>query len=163
MGRKSAQLQIRVSPEQKRLLRRLAREAGTDMSAWILDRVLPAEGARFQKLTAALAAEEEKSLALAELSEFLRGLAGGAFARATAQPPGVSLDDATLSHLSAAIDRGAARRGIAPPTWVAEAPAAAQPQFGSALHSVRLHLLTTSPVAFRQRNIFVDASIDERV
>ncbi|HTY49830.1 MAG TPA: hypothetical protein VMB48_09070 [Steroidobacteraceae bacterium] len=38
-----------------------------------------------------------------------------------------------------------------------------EPAFGSELRSLRLHLLTQSPPAFRCRNIFIDASVGERV
>ncbi|MGI9141446.1 MAG: hypothetical protein ACR2GJ_10090 [Gemmatimonadaceae bacterium] len=160
---KSAQLQIRVTPEQKRTLKRLARESATEMSAWILDRVLPPEGVRFQELAAVLAESETKSFALAELEDFLRALPGGAFVRATSEAPRARIDPATLNHLAGAIDRAAVKRGVAPPTWVGRVPAFTTPTFGSRLKSARLHLLTNSPVAMRRRNVFVDASIDERV
>lgn len=163
MAGKTEQLQIRVSPEQKRALRRLARQAGADMSAWILERVLPAEGARFQKLAAKLADREDEGFALAELADYLRDLPAGAFARATAEAPRTALDARTLNHLAAMIDRAAVNRGLIPPKWTNEASVPAEPAFGSTLSSVRLHLLTMAPVAFRRRNIFVDASIDERV
>lgn len=163
MAQKTAQLQIRVSPEQKRTLRRMAREAGTDMSSWILNRVLPAETAAFHRLVASFAQADGRSIALAELSEYLRGLSAGAFARAVADAPRVSLTAARLSYLAAAIDRAAANRELESPEWARKAPVPLEPQVGSRLASVRLHLLTMGPVAFRRRNIFVDASIDERV
>jgi hypothetical protein len=37
------------------------------------------------------------------------------------------------------------------------------PAFGSSLASLRLHLLTRAPVALRRRNLFADASVDDRV
>lgn len=163
MPTKTEQLQIRVTAEQKRALKRLAREAGSDMSSWILDRVLPPEGARFQALVAGVARTEDRRYALAELKDFLRPLAPGAFARAVAEAPRATLDPATLSHVAGAIERAAARRGVARPAWTRDVPAPATPVFGSDLKSVRLHLLTRSPVALRRRNVFVDASLDERV
>ncbi len=163
MARKTEQLQIRVSPEQKRALRRLARRAGTDMSSWILDRVLPAEATRFQSMIAKLVDHEGKASALAELADFLRDLPAGGFARATAEAPQAALDAGTLNHLAATVDHAAVNRGLTPPAWTTESPVPVEPVFGSALSSVRLHLLTTAPVAFRRRNIFVDSSIDERV
>jgi hypothetical protein len=38
-----------------------------------------------------------------------------------------------------------------------------QPVFGSELKALRLHLLTNSPPAFRRRNIFIDATLGDRV
>lgn len=163
MAGKTEQLQIRVSGEQKRALRRLARQAGTDMSSWILERVLPAEGARFQRLAAKLLDQKDKGSRLAELADYLRDLPAGAFARATAEAPRTELDARTLNHLAAMIDRAAINRGLTSPAWTSDAPVPADPAFGSALSSVRLHLLTMAPVAFRRKNIFVDSSIDERV
>lgn len=159
---KSAQLQIRVTPEQKRTMKRLARESATDMSSWILDRVLPPESLRFQALTGALARSEARPYALAEVEDYLRSLPVGAFARATSEAPRSPIDPATLNHLAGAIDRAAVKRGVAPPAWVKRVPASTTPTFGSRLKSARLHLLTNSPVAMRRRNVFVDASIDER-
>lgn len=162
MAGKTAQLQIRVTPEQKRSLKRLAREAGMDMSSWILDRVLPAEAARFQTLARKLANSEEGRFALAELDDFLGELPPGAFARATSDAPRATLDPSTLNHLAGSIDRAAFKRGVATPGWVKQTPTPAAPTFGTELLSARLHLLTNSPVAFRRRNVFVDASLDER-
>lgn len=160
---KSSQLQIRVTSEQKKALKRLARLAGTDMSSWILDRVLPPENAKFQELAGALAKSDAKPYALAELEDFLRPLQGGAFVRATSEAPRARIDPATLNHLAGAIDRAAVKRGVPPPAWIKAVPVSATPTFGSRLKSARLHLLTNSPVAMRRRNVFVDASIDERV
>ena len=52
MARKTAQLQIRVTPEEKRTIQRLAKQAGQDISSWVLSRVLPEEAERFQELKA---------------------------------------------------------------------------------------------------------------
>lgn len=162
MAGKTAQLQIRVTPEQKRSLKRLAREAGMDMSSWILDRVLPPETVKFQALARKLANSEEGRFALAELEDFLRELPAGAFARATSDGPRAALDSITLNHLAGAIDRAARKRGVATPMWVKQTPIPAAPTFGTQLLSARFHLLTNSPVALRRRNVFVDASMDER-
>lgn len=163
MSRKTAQLQIRVSPEQKRALRRFARQAGTDMSSWILERVLPDEGARFQALVARLGSSVHGVAPWAELADFLRALPAGAFARATAEAPRAALDAADLNYLAAMIERAAVLRELTPPAWTRQATVPAQPAFGSALSGLRLYLLTAAPLAFRRRNIFVDSSMDERV
>jgi hypothetical protein len=163
MQRKTAQLQIRVTPEQKRVLKRLARDAGVDMSTFVLGRILPDEGERFQEALRRLTAAGTRRLALAELADFLRPLPTGAFQRAVAEPPRAQLDPETLNHVAGAIELAAARRGVPAPVWVRSVPAQDQPSFGSTLSSLRLHLLTRSPVALRRRNLFMDASIDERV
>lgn len=163
MAPKTAQLQIRVSPEQKRTLKRLARDSGLDLSSWVLGRVLPHEGDRFRALTARLATTKERSYALAELADWLRALPRGVFERAVARPPASGLDAQTLNYLAGAIELAATRRGFSAPDWVDAVPAPPAPLFGSQLTAVRLHLLATAPVAMRRRNVFVDASVDQRV
>lgn len=163
MPPKSAQLQIRVSVEQKRRLKQLARDASMDMSSWVLSRVLPDERERFQSLTAALTDDEQRGFRLAELSDFLRALPAASFRRAVAQPPRARLDPLTLNHLAGAIELAAQRRNQEPPAWTRTVVVPASPVFGSILAGLRGYLLTRAPVALRRRNLFVDASVDERV
>lgn len=160
---KTEQLQIRVSPEQKRTLRRLAREAGMTVSPWVLGQVLPAEADRFQTLVARVADPAGRRYALAELADWLRALPQGAFRRAVAMPPGDPLDRDALNYLAGAIELAAKQRGLTVPGWTADVPVPDAPLFGSSLEAVRLYLLTHSPVALRRRNVFVDASIDQRI
>ena len=166
MSIKSDQLQIRVSAEQKRRLKQLAAAAGMDVSAWVLSRTLPNESERFQELTNTIstaANDAARRLALAELADFLRVLPTGAFRRAVAEPPREPLDPAWRNHLAGIIELAASRRGQAPPPWTRNVPPSQEPVFGSSLSSLRLYLLTLAPVALRRRNLFMDASIDDRV
>ncbi len=163
MTPKTEQLQIRVSPEQKRTLKRLAREAGMGVSPWVLGQVLPTEADRFQALADRVADAADRRYALAELADWLRALPPGAFLRAVARPPGAPLDRDMLNYLAGSVEWAATQRGLTPPAWVAEIPIPDVPLFGSTLATLRLYLLTHSPVALRRRNVFVDASIDQRV
>ena len=123
--------------------------------------------ARFQALARALAgAQAEPShrrLRLADLADHLRALPPESFRDAVAAAPDAPLDADTLNHVAGMIELAAERRGQAPPPWTARVPPAPLPSFASALGSVRLHLLTRTPVALRRRNIFADASLDDRV
>jgi hypothetical protein len=137
-----------------------------DVSAWVLSRVLPSETERFQQFVAAVAASTDdgtRRLHLAELADFLRALPVGAFHRAVAEPPRAHLDPALRNHLAGMIELAASRRGQPPPVWTREVPASPEPAFSSSLTSLRLYLLTRAPVALRRRNLFMDASIDDRV
>ena len=163
MSNKTAQLQIRVTPEQKRRLKRLARNAAMDMSEWVLARVLPSEADRFQESASRLRRTENRSYSLAEMADFLRALPAATFARAVAHAPTARLDPDTMNYLAAAIELAARRRGLEAPGWTTEVAIPGKPRFGSSLESVRMHLLTQSPVALRRRNLFMDASIDARV
>lgn len=134
-----------------------------DMSSWILDRLLPQVQERFQELVAALADPDGRSFALAAVADFLRGLHKVEFSHAVALPPRVRLDPAVLNLLAGAIELACERRKLKAPEWADRVPIPDLPAFGSQLDSLRLHLLTTAPVAFRRRNLFMDSSFDQRV
>lgn len=163
MPAKTSQLQIRVSPQQKATLKRLARESGCDVSAYVLSR-LPLSGrGRFAELLREAGRASEWRFALAELNDFLVQTPPIEFAAA--------LESAALGHLSpyqqnyiaAMVEQAAAAKGLQPPAWVREVEPLAQPQFATPLKSLRGHLLRAAPVPFKRRNLFVDASVGARV
>lgn len=163
MPAKTSQLQIRVSPQQKATLKRLARESGCDVSAYVLSR-LPLSGrGRFAELLREAGRASEWRFALAELNDFLVHTPPIEFAAA--------LESAALGHLSpyqqnyiaAMVEQAAAAKGLQPPAWVREVEPLAQPQFATPLKSLRGHLLRAAPVPFKRRNLFVDASVGARV
>ena len=61
------------------------------------------------------------------------------------------------------VEYACARAGTPPPAWAGAIAPLAEPVFGSGLTSLRLHLLTRSPAPFRRRNIFIDATVGDRV
>ena len=121
------------------------------------------EAIRFQALAAALGDAELRRFRLAELADYLRALSGEAFRRAVAEAPRAPLDADTLNQLAGGGELAAERRGQPAPEWTHAIPPAPLPAFASGLASVRLHLLTRTPVALRRRNLFADASFDDRV
>jgi len=159
---KSSQLQIRVTAAQKAAIGRAARRAGLDMSAYVLARLLPAPARRFQELTEACADPSEGRFALAELSSWLASLGGGELQEAVASPP-ARLAPFLANYVAAMVELASAGKGVAPPSWTRAIPPLDEPVFGSALVSLRLHLLTHSPAPFRRRNIFIDSSVGSRV
>jgi len=159
---KTEQLQIRVSPSQKRAIRRQAEKAHMTMSEWILARVLPPPQATFHALLEDLAAAEQPGHVFAELLEWLAPLGADAFERAVAEAPSVALSPYWQNYL-ATVEHAAAMKGAKAPGWTRDIPPLAKPAFGSSLASLRLHLLVNSPAAFVQRNIFIDASVGARV
>lgn len=52
---------------------------------------------------------------------------------------------------------------LRPPPWTSAVAPLAQPVFVTPWMSLRAHLLLESPIPFRRRNIFIDASIGDRV
>lgn len=160
---KSAQLQIRISLREKAAIQRAARRAGMDMSAYILERLLPASRKRFDALVDQLAAAAEPAFALAGLNDFLSACSPGELADGAADAPPRALSPLLQNYLAAMVEVAAARHGIAPPAWTRAVPPLEQPWFGSNLESLRLYLLTHSPAPFRRRNLFIDATLGDRV
>jgi uncharacterized protein (DUF1778 family) len=160
---KTTQLQIRVTPAQKARLRQLAGAAGQDVSAYVLGRVLPPEREQFRALLRTLAREDDHRYALAELHDFLAALAPAQFGDAVASGIPEGLSPLLRNYVAAMVEHAAMGKEVSAPSWVHAVEPLEHPHFGAPLRSLRLHLLATSPVAFKRRNIFVDAAVGDRV
>ncbi len=160
---KTAQLQIRVSPSEKARIERAARQAGLGMSAYVLGKLLPGRAAEWRGLLQDLLRSDEKRLPLAALSHWLASLAPGEFADAIDAPPPAGLPEQLANTIAAMVEHVCAASGKRPPAWTHEIVPLAEPAFASGLTSLRLHLLTNSPAAFRRRNLFVDTVVGGQV
>ena len=160
---KTEQLQIRVTRQQKASLRRRARAAGVDVSTFVLSRVLPPLADRLADILTALVAANDHRYALAELSDFLHATPPVQFRDAVADASVARLSPMLQNHVAAMVEHAANVKGVAPPAWARDVPALPAPHFATSLRSLRIHLLLASPVAFKRRNIFVDASVGARV
>lgn len=167
MGTKSQQVQIRLAPEQKSALKRLARETGQSVSAYVLSRALPAARERFGDLVQALRDREGRRFVLADLNDFLTKLASVEFSDAVADAVAVAklvgLSPYMQNYVAAMVEQAAHQKGVAAPAWINEIEALEEPRFAAPLSSLRLHLLRASPVPFKRRLIFVDSSVGDRV
>jgi hypothetical protein len=67
MGRKSTQLQIRVTSEQKLALKRLASQAGLSVPAYVLADLLPSKRLEFNRSTLALKGGTDRPGALSDI------------------------------------------------------------------------------------------------
>ena len=161
---KSAQLQIRVSPEQKQRIKSKAERAGEDVSQWVLRRLLPECADELQAMIDALGNTPGlRSHVLAELHDYL-------VAHDTAQL-GQAFDTLDLSRLepfesnyvAAMIETACVNRNIPPPSWLGNIAPLTDPWFATSLQNLRVHLLTTSPPPFRRRNLYVDSTLGARV
>ena len=161
--RKSLQLQIRVSPAEKSAIKRQAEDAGMSMSDWVLNKLLPARQTQFQELVAELAGSDTPSFVFAELLEMFGGLSANEFDQAVCEAPRVTLEPYWAGYLASTVEHTAALKKTEPPAWTRDVPALDEPAFGSSLQSVRWYLLTHSPPAFSQRNIFISANVGDRV
>lgn len=160
--RKTAQLQIRVSEAEKSALRRAAARANLDVSAYVMGRVSTPAAREFADVTARVG-QDQSRFALAELNALLTRLTAPELRDAVEVDPRMPLGPYLSAYVAAMVEQACERQSVATPTWVRLTPALAEPVFGSALQSLRLHLLTHSPAPFRRRNIFIDASINAQV
>jgi len=159
---KTAQLQIRVSPAQKRAIQQAAARAGVGMSDYVLSRVLSVPATQFQDAVRDCVGPEPRS-ALAELNTLLAKLSAVELREAVAERAVVSLTPFLANTIAAMVEFACARRGVALPSWTRDIEPLNEPAFGSMLLSVRLHLLKSSPAPFRRRNLFIDATVGNRI
>lgn len=165
---KTAQLQIRVAPAEKAAIERAARQAGLGMSAYVLGKLLPGRATQWRGLLRDILRSDDKRPALAALSRWLAELTAGQFAagklaETLEAPPPAGLSERLANTVAAMVEHVCAVAGERPPAWTREIAPLAQPSFGSGLLSLRLHLLTNSPAAFRRRNLFVDTVVGGQV
>lgn len=160
---KSAQLQIRVTPAEKARLARAARQAGLGLSAYVLAKALPDRAEEWRALGRDLARPGDRRLALAALSAWLAKLSAGELHDALQAPPPAPLPEELANTVAAMVEHACAAAAVRPPDWTCDIPPLAHPVFGSTLASLRLHLLTSSPAAFRRRNLFVDTAVGGQV
>lgn len=165
MSTKSLQLQIRVTPAEKAALKRRAADAGQDLSRYVLSRALPPGRDRFAEILGTLAGADEESrrFGLAELNDFLSGLTPMEFAEAVGTADLGGLSSFLRSYVAAMVEVAADRKAVASPPWTAGVGGPDRPYFATPLKGLRLHLLRSAPIPFKRRNLFVDASVGDRV
>lgn len=163
MAPRSEQLQIRVTPREKSALKLRARAAGQDVSAYVLALALPSESTRFASIIEALRDENNRRFALAELNGALSALVPLEFAAAVDSIDVQGLDPLWQNYVAAMVEHAARANGVQAPGWTRDVVPLDRPHFATSLRSLRSYLLRVSPVAFKRRNIFVDATVGARV
>ena len=161
---KTHQLQIRISAEDKALIRARAARAGMDVSKWVLQQALPPVERKFQALCGELASRPDAlSFTFAEFQDWFHRLTGREFMQAVRYAPEARLPSFEANYLAAIVEHASAIKGVNPPRWTVTVEALDSPWFASSLKSLRLYLLTHSPPPYRRRNLFIDASVGQRV
>jgi uncharacterized protein (DUF1778 family) len=163
MATKSQQLQIRLTPAQKTELKHLARQAGLDVSSYVLSRVLPPARARLGDILEALRRDESPRFALAALNDFLSELAPAQFGDALVEVDLRGLSPFLRNYVAAMVEQAANQKRKTPPPWVRGVPPLEEPYFAVPFRRLRAHLLRVAPVPFKRRNIFVDSAVGDRV
>lgn len=157
MGARTSQLQIRVTPAEKAVLKRLADAAGESVSSYVLGRALPSSELELIGLYRRLTETGvDHSVTLVELESVLERLPGSDFGESVPPPGSEGISVLLLNCVAAMVEAAAHRKGVDPPGWTAQTPPLTQPHFGWALRSLRPHQIRLSPVAFKRRNIFFD-------
>lgn len=160
---RTAHLQIRVTPKEKTAIEQAARRAGLGMSSYVLRKLLPERAAQWKDLLEEVARSDGAKIAIAMLSNWLAGLGAGELRVALEAPPPAGLRPETANTIAAMVEHVSVTRGVRVPQWTQEIRPLAKPEFGSTLGSLRIHLLTNSPAAFRRRNLFVDTAVGGQV
>jgi hypothetical protein len=122
--------------------------------------MLETVAAAFARLSREVAAAERISYPLAELNDLLTSADRTAIE--TLPEPEIS-DPYRLNYVTAMVELAAHRAETLAPLWVTRVKPLDAPVFIDPSLSLRLHLLTASPVPFRRRNIFIDSSLGDRV
>jgi hypothetical protein len=114
---------------------------------------------QFQSLAGQLR-NERPAYILAEMNDLLTH-ASGSQIEDLAEP---AIPDPYLAnYVAAMVEQAAHLRGTRPPRWTSSVAPLSQPVFAAPWMALRAHLLLESPVPFRRRNIFIDATIGDRV
>ena len=119
---------------------------------------------QFARLLEALRDDDQPGFALAELNDLLSGLPSEELRGTVEHADLTGLTPYLRNYVAAMVELAAHRRDVPPPAWVRDVePLETEPRFATPLPGLRLHLLRTSPVPFKRRNIFIDSSIGDRV
>jgi hypothetical protein len=126
--------------------------------------VLSGARMRFAALLGALGDAGQSRFVLAELNDLLSGLTGEELPGAVEHADLAGLSPYLRNYVAAMVELASHQRDVPPPVWVRDVePLEMTPHFATSLAGLRLHLLRTAPVPFKRRNIFIDASIGDRV
>ena len=119
---------------------------------------------RFEELLGTLITVTEHRFVLAELNDRLSVLTPADLREAMAQAAVNELSPFLQNYVAAMVEHASYMKGVSAPAWTSRIAPLERPWFASTLKSLRMHLLrSSSPVAFRRRNIFIDATIGARV
>lgn len=126
-------------------------------------KTLPPEAARLVELIDLLRQEKERRFALAELDDVLVSLASSDFGVAVASIDVRHLDPLMQNYVAAMVEQASAQKEQSAPAWTRDVVPLAEPWFATRLPGLRMHLLLSSPVPFKRRNIFIDSGVGWRV
>ncbi|HUF68445.1 MAG TPA: hypothetical protein VMM79_07290 [Longimicrobiales bacterium] len=164
MGTRDSYLQVRISATEKAELERRARRAGQDVSTYVRSRLLPITRDRVQALVDRLRRDpDSRRYSLAELNDLLTDLPPAHLESAIDELDVTGLTLLLQNYVTAMVEQATHEAGLRAPGWTTDVPRLAEPWFAVPFRSLRPHLLKEAPVAFKRRNLFVDAAVGDRV
>lgn len=153
---KTSQLQIRVTPEEKQALKRLAEAAGESLSTYVLSRALPTVNRELAAAVGELAQAGGHLAASGSLRALLRDLSGDELLSPAARPDLDGLPPLARNVVAGLVEEAAHDKGVEPPEWAETVAPLDRPHFRWALESLQPHQLRVTPAPFKRRNLFFD-------
>ena len=165
---RTAKLDLRLTPEEKARVVADAARAGLTISDWVKSRLFSALSDGFIDRVEVLSRQSlsrsaELHFARAALADYLRSLTTAELEEAVATFPSDVEEPFTRAYVGASVEILCAAHALIPPAWTRSMLPLETPYFASDLPGVRSELLTRSPIAFRRRNLFVGATLLDRV
>ncbi|MBN1115197.1 MAG: hypothetical protein JXA66_07645 [Oligoflexia bacterium] len=163
-NKKSDTIQIRVSANDKKKLKRLADTNRLTISEYIIKMcLLDNTSDTLRQIYSELAcAGNDKSYYFAFLNDYLMKVPVYLWKSITDYKPDFP-EQGDLAYVAALMEQTAHVRNLSTPSWCSDVKALDEPFMASSIKKLRLYLLINSPVPFRKRNIFIDSSAGDRV
>ena len=160
---KTDYIQIRINKKEKAKFVKLAELDNMSLSNWILNKLkIDISPVEIKIIYGQIAIASDSSYALAFLNDSLMKVPKHTWSDLVSIKP-ENLNFENLCYVASMIEHAAEIRELNTPLWVNDIGALQTPYFVSTFKNLRLYLLINSPVSFRKRNIFIDASIGDRV
>lgn len=152
---RTSQLQIRISPQEKLTLKRLAGLAGQSVSAYVLSRALPSESSDLVVVLDAFRAGTATATAtLAAIQRQLEGLGQAEVGDVLQRIDATELAPIAQNYVAGIAEQLARAAGMEAPAWTARVAALDHPHFRWPLESLRPYQLRATPLALARRNVF---------
>jgi hypothetical protein len=134
-----------------------------DLSSYVLASALPQAPSRVAGILDTMRHGADHRFGLAELNDVLAALPPGRFREAVSNVDVHGLTPFLQNYVAAMVEQTAHARREPPPLWVRDVRPLEEPYFAAPFPALRPYLLRMAPVTFKRRNIFVDATVGDRV
>lgn len=148
---------------EKQWIQKKAKELDLDMSVWVKQLLFSQKNQTYMNLMDAISNSKFSKEALAHFNDFLDRLPAKDFVETVMEIPGIFKDTFHGNYIAAMVEMAAHQKKVAPPSWTKKYTGMEEPYFASSFENLRFHLLVSSPIPFRKRNIFIDSTIGDRI